>query len=104
MPALQRFHSPHEAVLLYATRRFSSGRSRLLSWAFRSLGFSHPMTDEGSLYLSSFPSRPSSPSFLAERGSWDPRGFRSRGLGISRCRAPTRLTFRPTVSRHLLEK
>jgi hypothetical protein len=93
MPALQRFTPPHEAALLSATRRFSSGRSPLLSWAFRPFGFSHLMTDEGSLFLSSFPSRPSSPSFLAERGSWDPRGFRSWRLGISHCRAPTRLTF-----------
>jgi len=93
MPALQRLSSPHEAVLLFAARRFSSGRSLLLSWAFWSLGFSHLTTDEGSLFLSPFPSRPSSPSFLAERGSWDPRGFRSCRFGISRYRVPTRLTF-----------
>jgi len=104
MPALQRFPSPNEAVLLFATRRFSSGRSLLLSWAFGSLGFSHPKTDFESFYLSKFPSRSWSPSSLVRRGSRNLRGFRSQRFGISRCRAPTRLTFRPTVVRHLLEK
>jgi hypothetical protein len=103
VPALQRFDSPQEAVLLFATRRFSSGRSPLLSWAFRPLRLSRPKTDFESFNLSKCPSRPWSPSSLVRRGFRNLRGFRSQRLGVSHYRAPACLAFRPTVVRYLLE-
>jgi hypothetical protein len=54
---LQRLAPAEEAVLLIATRRVNSGRSRVLSWALRPLGRS-PLLNPGiSIFLIPVPSR-----------------------------------------------
>lgn len=56
--APQRLSPPRKAVPLFASRRISSGRDLLLSWAFGPLGLSLLPTDGKSISLFPFPFRP----------------------------------------------
>jgi hypothetical protein len=93
LPTLQWLAPMKKAVSLFAPRRISPGRNRLLSWAFWPLRRSLPLPDLKSFSLFKCPSRPSSRHSHKLR-YWNLRGFRGHGLGsLPPKRAPACLTF-----------